>query len=63
MSRGRQRARRKSRTIAAGKKLKTSLGESSQSRSYETGKTFGYNYRVKGPTSPVTVTKMDPEEM
>lgn len=35
----------------------------SYSDAYEAGTTVGYNYRIRGPQFPVTVTKMDPADM
>lgn len=57
MSRGRKRNNRKARSS---RPLRDTDGESSTSKRYTKGKTYGYKYRIRGPApSPVKVYKQD----
>ena len=65
MSRGKSRKARRRKTVKAGKKLNRPQGteESASSKAYEEGKTWGYNYRINGPTFPVNITHQTTNDM
>ena len=57
MPRGSKRNRR---TRPTATKRTSAHGESAASKQYRTsGKSYGYKYRIHGPTSPVIITRMD----
>ena len=58
--RSRKKSRRQSRRNRLDKPVRT---DSTKSDSYDAGMTVGYNYRIKGPQFPITVTFVDPETL
>ncbi len=63
-SRGKRRRSRRQRSHKAAANLpKNANGESTASRAYSQGRSWGYTGRIKGPIGEVTIIKVDPNTM